>query len=77
MDQKLKEIMVELFGMEENAITDSLTMKDTDVWDSLKHMELIASIEDVFEVELSFDEIVAMQTFKEIKQVLSTKGIEG
>lgn len=77
MDQKLKEIMVELFEMKENAITDSLTMKDTDVWDSLKHMELIASIEDVFEVELSFDEIVAMQTFKEIKQVLSTKGIEG
>ena len=76
MDQKLKEIMVELFEMKENAITDSLTMKDTDVWDSLKHMELIASIEDVFEVELSFDEIVAMQTFKEIKQVLSTKGIE-
>ena len=77
MDQKLKEIIVELFKMKENAITDSLTMKDTDVWDSLKHMELIASIEDVFEVELSFDEIVAMQTFKEIKQVLSTKGIEG
>ena len=77
MDQKLKEIMVELFEMKENAITDSITMKDTDVWDSLKHMELIASIEDVFEVELSFDEIVAMQTFKEIKQVLSTKGIEG
>ena len=77
MDQKLKEIIVELFEMKENAITDSLTMKDTDVWDSLKHMELIASIEDVFEVELSFDEIVAMQTFKEIKQVLSTKGIEG
>ena len=77
MDQKLKEIMVELFEMEENAITDSLTMKDTDVWDSLKHMELIASIEDVFKVELSFDEIVAMRTFKEIKQVLSTKGIEG
>ena len=77
MDQKLKEIIVELFEMKENAITDSLTMKDTDVWDSLKHMELIAAIEDVFEVELSFDEIVAMQTFKEIKQVLSTKGIEG
>ena len=77
MNQKLKEIMVELFEMKENAITDSLTMKDTDVWDSLKHMELIASIEDVFEVELSFDEIVAMRTFKEIKQVLSTKGIEG
>jgi acyl carrier protein len=77
MTQKLKEIMVELFEMKADAVTDALTMKDTDVWDSLKHMELIAAIENEFEVELSFDEIVAMRTFKEIKQVLGTKGIEG
>ena len=77
MEEKLKMLMAELFKMEEDEITDSLTMKDTDVWDSLKHMELIVSIEESFGIELTFDEIVAMQNLKEIKRILRERGIEG
>lgn len=77
MEQELKELMAELFKMEKGEITDTLTMKDTDVWDSLKHMELIVSIEELFGIELTFDEIVAMQTFKEIKRILKERGIDG
>ena len=51
-------------------ITDELAMKDTDVWDSLKHMELVVSLEQSFGIELSFDDIVAMQSVGEIKRVL-------
>lgn len=77
MEEKLKMLMAELFKMEEDEITDSLTMKDTDGWDSLKHMELIVSIEESFGIELTFDEIVAMQNLKEIKRILRERGIEG
>jgi acyl carrier protein len=75
MDQKLKELMAELFRIKEEHITDTLAMKETEVWDSLKHMELIVSIEQTFETELTFDEIVAMQTFKDIKRILQEKGV--
>ena len=50
-------------------------MKDVDAWDSLKHMELIVSLEQSFGIELSFDEIVAMRSVGEIKRVL--RGKEG
>lgn len=50
-------------------------MKDVEAWDSLKHMELIVSVENTFGIELSFDEIVAMQTVSEIKRVLRQKGV--
>ena len=50
-------------------------MKDLEAWDSLKHMELIVSLENKFGIELSFDEIVAMQTVSEIKQVLRQRGV--
>ena len=56
-------------------ITDDLAMKDVDAWDSLKHMELIVSVENTYGIELSFDEIVAMQTVKEIKRVLRQRGV--
>ena len=50
-------------------------MKDLDVWDSLKHMELIAALEQQFDVQLTFDEIVAMRSAGDIKRVLSNKGV--
>ena len=77
MEGKLKMLMAELFKMKEDEITDCLTMKDIDVWDSLKHMELIVSIEQTFGIELTLDEIVAMQNLKEIKRILGERGVEG
>ena len=56
-------------------VTDDLAMKDVETWDSLKHMELIVSLETTFGLELSFDEIVAMQTVSEIKRVLKQRGV--
>ncbi len=76
MEQKLKELMAELFNMKVDEVTDSLTMKDTDVWDSLKHMELIASLEEEMGIELTIDEIIAMNTFKDIKRIISEKGVD-
>ena len=57
------------------AVTDDLAMKDVESWDSLKHMELILSVEKRFGIELSFDEIVAMKTVHEIRRVLRERGV--
>ena len=76
MEQKLREIMAELFRIQQDEITDSLTIKNTDVWDSLKHMELITSIEQTMGIELTFDEIIGMQTYEDIKHVLIEKGVD-
>jgi acyl carrier protein len=73
MEKKLRELMSELFNMRVDEITDSLTMKELDVWDSLKHMELITSIEQEMEIELTTDEIIAMNTFEDIKRIICEK----
>ena len=75
MEKKTEALMADLFGIKKEDITDSLTMKNTDGWDSLKHMELIVSIEQTFAIELEFEEIVAMQTLKDIKRILTEKGV--
>jgi acyl carrier protein len=67
--------MADLFGIKTEDVTDSLTMANTDGWDSLKHMELIVSIEHTFGIELTFDEIVAMQTLKDIKKILKERAV--
>jgi acyl carrier protein len=75
MEKKLDELMADLFEMSEEDISDSLTMKNTDVWDSLKHMELVIAIERTFGIELTFDEIVSMQNIGTIKRILKERGV--
>lgn len=70
MDEKIEGLLAEVLQVPPTTITDELTMKDLDAWDSLKHMELVVSLEQNFDVQLSFDDIVAMQSVGAIKRVL-------
>jgi len=75
VDGKVENLLSEVLQMRASEITDDLTMKNVDAWDSLKHMELIVALEQSFDVQLSFDEIVAMQSVSEIKRVLRERGV--
>lgn len=77
MEEKLGALMADLFDLRREDIGDGLAMRDTDGWDSLRHMEFVMSIERAFDVELSFDEIIAMQTVSDVKRVLKEKGVNG
>jgi acyl carrier protein len=73
--KNLEELLAELLQIPVTKVTADLTMKDLDVWDSLKHMEVIAALEQQFELQFSFDEIVTMRSVGDIKRVLSIKGV--
>jgi len=74
VDGEVDNLLSEVLQISASTITEDLAMKDVDAWDSLKHMELIVSLEQRFGVQLDFDEIVAMQSVGEIKRVLRMKG---
>lgn len=74
VDGAVENILSDILQIPASQVTENLTMKEVDAWDSLKHMELIVSLEQSFGIELSFDEIVAMQSVSEIKRVLKEKG---
>jgi len=71
----LEELLAELLQIPVSKVTSDLAMKDLDVWDSLKHMEVIAALEQQFELQFTFDEIVSMRSVGDIKRVLSSKGV--
>lgn len=71
----IETLVAEVLQIPAAKITDDLAMTDVEAWDSLKHMELIVTLEGSFDVQLSFDEIVAMRSVGEIKRVLKEKGV--
>ena len=73
MEHQVLAIIAEILQLPQEQILDDLTMKETEQWDSLKHMEIISTIETTFELELSFDDIVNMLSVKDIKKVLKAK----
>jgi acyl carrier protein len=75
VEKTLEQMLAEVLQIPAGEITDELAMKDLDVWDSLKHMELIASLEQQLEVQLSFDEIVAMRSVGDIRRTLRSRGL--
>jgi acyl carrier protein len=70
VDEAIERLVADVLQIPATTITNDLAMKDLDVWDSLKHMELVLSIEQNFGLQLTFDEIIRMQTVGEIKRVL-------
>jgi len=73
VEEKVERVLADVLQMPEAGIKDDLAMQDVEAWDSLKHMELIVALETAFDVQLTFDEIVAMRSVREIKRVLAER----
>ncbi len=74
VDETVGSLLAEVLQIPASGVTEDLAMKDVEAWDSLKHMELIVSLEQRFGIELTFDDIVAMRSVGEIKRVLRERG---
>ena len=54
--EKLKELFVDLFSIEDNVAVQDININKISSWDSLNHLSLIVSIEDKFEIDISPDD---------------------
>ena len=75
MEHTVEQIMSDVLKISETDITDKLTIDDLEAWDSLKHMDLIVSLEQASNIEFTFDEIIIMTSVISIKRILNNKGV--
>lgn len=67
---KLLPVFKDVFDDCSIKIDDSTTSKDIMGWDSLMHIQLIAAIQDEFQVELSIEDAVNMKNVGEMVDTL-------
>lgn len=70
---KIREILSDIFKMNTAEITDELTMKDVERWDSLTHMKLVVTLEETYNITLDAEQIMAMKNVKAIKEIIFKK----
>jgi acyl carrier protein len=76
MENKIREIMAQVFNVPEVSI-DSLSSPDTiESWDSLRHMNLVTALEEEFNVRFTYEQISEMLNFSLIIEVLKENDIK-
>lgn len=68
--EKLNKILSQNLKISLEEVSKNLGMKDVNNWDSLSHMNIIVTIEDEFNIQLTGDEIAEMTTFDKIREIV-------
>jgi len=74
-DEKLKDILAKVLLIDNSKISDGMSRKNVEEWDSMAHLMLVSEIESAFEVTMDDDDIMEIQTVGDIKKTLKKLGI--
>lgn len=69
---KLKDVLQAVLGREVDETASAATIE---AWDSLRHLQLILLLEDVFDMSFTEDEVVNMFDYSAIQKALENHGI--
>jgi acyl carrier protein len=75
MDKRLAEVLAEVFELRVNEIRPELQKSNIGIWDSLKQMDLVLSLEREYDIALDIPDIVRMTSVATIMDVLNDKGV--
>lgn len=64
--ERLNEVFKDVFGDDTITVNDETTAAEIDGWDSLRHITLLAAIEDEFDIEFSMGQTVKMKNVGEM-----------
>lgn len=70
---RLEQVFRQVFNRPDLALRPEMTAADVKGWDSLKHVELIMSVESVFRVRFKTAEVATMQNVGELIHKLRQK----
>ena len=71
LEQLLSDIFDDL-----DAVDDDTLFRQYEGWDSLKHVQLVVSIEHRLHIDLTAEEIRRMTSRRALREVLSARGLD-
>ena len=71
--EKLDQVFQDVFDDESLHVTDETTAADVDGWDSLEHIDLMASVERAFGIRFSMGAITRMKNVGEMADLILEK----
>lgn len=73
---KIKNIMADILGVDEESIVSTTRLKEDLNADSLKLVQFLLAIEDEFQIELEDEDAIAVKTFADIERLMKKYGVD-
>jgi len=73
--EKYNAAFIETLGVSEEEL-DALAYQKVSAWDSVGHMQLIAALEDVFDIMFDTDDIIDFSSYQKGKELIAKYDIE-
>ena len=68
--EKYNKVFCEIMQVDENQLA-GLKFKESEYWDSVGHMTLIAALEDEFDIMLEPEDMMSLNSYEQGKEILS------
>lgn len=68
--EKYNKAFMETLEITEDKLGEGLVYQSINAWDSVGHMELIAAIEDSFDIMMETDDIIDFGSYEKGKEIL-------
>ena len=74
---RLDRAIRESLGLTDAIDVQSIAWGQTEEWDSVAHMQLVAALEATFGIMIDTDDVIAMSDYAEIRRIVSERyGVE-
>ena len=70
--ERYNKIFIETFEIEEDELPQ-LKYQEIEAWDSVGHMNLIAALENEFEIMFDTDDVIDFSSYEKGKEILAKK----
>ena len=74
-DEKLKELLLDVFLIDESEYNLDTSQDDLETWDSMGLVSMAVGVEETFGYHLTQEEALSIRTFRDVVEILKSKGI--
>lgn len=74
--EKYSSTYKKVFELDDSIDVTTLTFQGIPLWDSIGHMNLIASLEETFNVQFEIDDIIDLSSYEKGKEILTKLGVD-
>ncbi len=76
MNEKFQRVFAEALGIPAEDVVDSLAYNSRPEWDSISHMQLVAALDDTYQIMLDTEDVIDMSSVQKAREILRKYGVE-
>lgn len=77
MEERIKIILSNVLGIDKTTISENTSVNTIEIWDSLRHMQLIIALEEEFNIDFDGEVISDMTSYSRILKYVKKKCFKG